>query len=121
MSSRYFDYIFHVLNVNYISAKSPSQFCQERNTTEEVCDGDSKSVSLTYFILFLISQIISGGGSAPLFSLGIAFLDENVNPKYTSMYLAVYYATGFLGPSIGFILAGQLLSTYVDITQVSFS
>ena len=72
-------------------------------------------------MIFLLSQVIAGAGGAPLYSLGIAYLDENVNPKHTSKYIAVYYTSAFLGPSIGFVLAGQLLSTYVDIAQVSYS
>lgn len=72
-------------------------------------------------MIFLLSQVIAGAGGATLYSIGIAYLDENVNPKLTSKYIGVYYTSAFLGPSIGFVLAGQLLSTYVDIDQVSCS
>lgn len=61
---------------------------------------------------------MAGAGGAPMFSLCIAYLDENVKPKYTSLFIALYYVSGFLGPSVGFVIAGQLLSLYVDIEQV---
>ena len=89
------------------------------NSTNKCEDTESISFSWSYFIVFLASQVIAGAGGAPIFSLCIAYLDENVSPKRTSIFIAIYYVSGFLGPSIGFVIAGQLLSTYVDIDQVS--
>ena len=106
------------VNLYYVSAVHSSQFCPT-NATQNRCDAaDTLSFSWTYYIVFLLSQVIAGAGGAPLFNLCIAYLDENVSPRYTSIYIAVYYASGFVGPSLGFVIAGQLLSTYVDFDQV---
>ena len=102
------------------SAVHSSQFCSSDNSSR--CEGsDSITFSWSYFITFLLSQVIAGAGGAPIFSLCIAYLDENVSPKHTSIFIAIYYVSGFVGPSIGFVIGGQLLSTYVDIDQVSSS
>jgi organic anion transporter 4A len=104
------------------SAVHSSQFCLTDNNSSNKCDDiESISFSWSYFIVFLLSQVLAGAGGAPIFSLCIAFLDENVSPKHTSIFIAIYYVSGFLGPSVAFVIAGQLLSTYVDIDQVSVS
>ncbi|CAB3979608.1 solute carrier organic anion transporter family member 4A1-like [Paramuricea clavata] len=98
------------------AAVHSSQFCSSDNSSR--CeDSDSITFSWSYFIIFLLSQVIAGAGGAPIFSLCIAYLDENISPKHTSIFIAIYYVSGFLGPSIGFVIGGQLLSTYVDIDQ----
>ena len=106
----------------YILAVHSSQFCSAENNSTSKCENnESISFSWSYYIVFLLSQAIAGAGGAPIFSLCIAYLDENVSAKHTNIFIAIYYASGFLGPSLGFVVAGQLLSSYVDIDQVSIS
>ncbi|XP_046859247.1 solute carrier organic anion transporter family member 4A1-like isoform X2 [Xenia sp. Carnegie-2017] len=93
------------------------QFCPKYNTTSKCHNMEKISFTWSYYIVFLLAQVMAGAGGAPMFSLCIAYLDENVKPKYTSLFIALYYVSGFLGPSVGFVIAGQLLSLYVDIEQ----
>ena len=60
-----------------------------------------------------------GGGTTPLYTLGPAYIDENVHPKSSPIYLAVFFASSLLGPGLGFISGGSLLNIYVDVTQVT--
>ena len=60
-----------------------------------------------------------GGGTTPLYTLGPAYIDENVHPKSSPIYLAVVFASSLLGPGLGFISGGSLLKIYVDVTQVT--
>ena len=110
----------YTITTYYILAVHSSQFCSaDKNSTSKCENSESISFSWSYYIVFLLSQAIAGAGGAPIFSLCIAYLDENVSPKHTNIFIAIYYISGFLGPSLGFVVAGQLLSTYVDIHQVS--
>lgn len=37
--------------------------------------------------LFVGSQLLTGAGAAPLYTLGVTYLDENVTKKMSSVYL----------------------------------
>ena len=56
-------------------------------------------------------------GAAPLFTIGTAYLDEIVHPKYVSVHLGVFYMIVVVGPALGYGLGGAFLSVYVDPTE----
>jgi len=60
-----------------------------------------------------------GIGAAPLYTLGITFLDENVSHQLQPFYTGIFYASTTLGPALGFTLGGQLLRIYVDFFTIS--
>jgi MFS family permease len=70
-------------------------------------------------MIFSIAQMLMGAGTTPLYSLGPAYIDENVHPKASPIYLGVWFATTIMGPGLGFIVGGSILSIYVDINLVS--
>ena len=72
-----------------------------------------------YMFIFIIAKLLLGAGTAPLFTLGAAYIDENVKPKVAPIYIGVWYAATFFGPGIGFVAGGSLLNIYVDLIQVS--
>lgn len=72
-----------------------------------------------YLFLFVMSELLMGAGTCPLFSLGPTLLDENVNPQSLPTYLGVFYVSVLLGPASGYLIGGQLLSVFVDIKLVS--
>lgn len=72
-----------------------------------------------YIFIFFLAQLLMGGGTTPLYTLGPAYIDENVHPKSSPIYLAVFFASSLLGPGLGFISGGSLLKIYVDVTQVT--
>ncbi|XP_031557176.1 solute carrier organic anion transporter family member 4C1-like [Actinia tenebrosa] len=96
------------------SAGSSLCFLNATSLQAKECNGDSSSASL-YYMFFILSQLLAGAGTTSLFTLGPAYIDENVHPKKMSWYLGVFYLSFFLGPSIGSILGGQLLSIHVDL------
>ncbi|KAF4518204.1 hypothetical protein B566_EDAN005929 [Ephemera danica] len=67
---------------------------------------------------FLAAQLLHGAGAAPLFTLGVTYIDENVSKKMSSVYLGVYYTMAILGPAVGFVMGGQLLRLYTDVLLV---
>ena len=74
-----------------------------------------------YLFIFVIAKFLIGAGTAPLFTLGAAYIDENVKPKVAPVYLGVWYVSTSFGPGIGFVAGGSLLNVYVDLIQVNGS
>ena len=93
------------------ASNSRFQVClSERNTTITECEATN---GVAYAIL-LVGQILLGTGAAPLFTLGITYLDDLVHPRYISLHLGIAYTLQVLGPAVGLGLGGALLSIYVD-------
>lgn len=65
-------------------------------------------------VFFFLGNILIGTGAAPLFTIGTAYLDDIVSPKYVSIYLGIFYTFTVVGPALGFGLGGLFLSIYVD-------
>ena len=78
---------------------------------------DCNSANNAALAFFLIGNIIMGIAAAPLFTIGTAYLDEIVHPKYVSIHLGFFYMTAVVGPALGYIFGGLFLSVYVDSWQ----
>ena len=90
------------------------------NINITLCDGhdleepDCSSVNRYPLILFFLGNILIGVGAAPLFTVGTAYLDDIVLPKYVTIHLGAFYAFAVIGPALGYGLGGIFLSIYVD-------
>lgn len=73
-----------------------------------------------YLVLFCVAQLLMGAGTTPLFSLAPAYIDENVHPKSSPVYLSLFFAAAITGPGLGYIAGGVILNNvFVQVTQVS--
>jgi MFS family permease len=71
-----------------------------------------------YFLIFLLGQTFHGFGATPLFSLGTAFIDENVSQKSSPVYLAIHSVLTSIGPIFGLFAGGMLLTVYEDFDRI---
>eukprot|EP00794_Sanderia_malayensis_P000569 gene569-1227_t len=75
---------------------------------------DQKSSTSGYLVILCLAQFVMGAGTTPLYTLGPTYLDENVNPKVSPVYLGVWFATTFLGPGLGYIVGGTFLKMFTN-------
>lgn len=52
-------------------------------------NGNDEDLSWNVWFFFL-AQLLHGAGAAPLFTLGVTFIDENVSKKMSSVYLGMW-------------------------------
>lgn len=71
-----------------------------------------------YFYVLLLGQLLNGFGAAPLYTLGITYIDENVSQKASPVYLGIYMAFSVVGPALGFVLGGMFLKIFGDAGKV---
>ena len=72
-----------------------------------------------YLFIFCLAQLLMGAGTTPLYSLAPAYIDENVHPKASPIYLSIFFAGAVAGSGLGFVVGGPILNNvYVDIKQV---
>ena len=69
-------------------------------------------------VISSLGQTFHGVGSTPLFSIGTAYLDENVSQKASPVYLAIHGLVTSVGPVIGLFAGGFLLTIYTDFDRV---
>ena len=99
----------------------PVHECVIKNTTtdSDACFSGYESNRL-YLLIFCVAQMLMGAGTTPLYSLAPAYIDENVHPKSSPIYLAIFYVAALTGPGLGFIAGGAILNNiYIQVEQVS--
>ena len=70
-----------------------------------------------YKYVFMASQFLHGAGAAPLYTLGVTYIDENIGAASSAFFLGIFYTMAIVGPAIGYSLGGQLLSLHTDFLQ----
>lgn len=67
--------------------------------------------------LFCLAHFLHGIGATPLFTIGVSYIDENVGPALSSLYLGVFYAFAIFGPAFGFMASSTFLRWHTDFLQ----
>ncbi|OQV21213.1 Solute carrier organic anion transporter family member 4A1 [Hypsibius exemplaris] len=109
----------HFLVGNYLASTNSTNLCVGTAfSTSQPAETCVSPISRFRYI-FIFGQLLHGVGAAPLYTLGVSFLDDSVKLKLSSLYVGIYYAFSTLGPAVGYLLGGQLLSLYIDFNEVS--
>ena len=101
----------------YPDLTDESDLCRlslSNSSSINTCQQQKVYSSALYIAVFIVAQIINGFGAASVYSISIAYADENVSPKSSPVYVGIINAMGALGPAVGFLLGGLLLNMYVD-------
>uniref|UniRef100_A0A8C8VKP4 Solute carrier organic anion transporter family member n=1 Tax=Pelusios castaneus TaxID=367368 RepID=A0A8C8VKP4_9SAUR len=85
------------------------------NNANFTCNTSNKSSLSNYLYVFILAQLLLGVGGTPLYTLGTAFIDDSVPKHKSSFYIGIGYAMSLLGPALGYVLGGQLLTIYIDV------
>ncbi|XP_033124920.1 solute carrier organic anion transporter family member 5A1-like isoform X2 [Anneissia japonica] len=72
-----------------------------------------------YLFFFVIAQLLLGMGAAPMFTLGVTYVDDNIGATESASYIGIVYCVTAIGPALGFLLGGLCVSYYVDVGSVS--
>ncbi len=108
-------FIFGKYDAGRVTKTSVLPFESCNNPMETVADCDAGNTGA--YVLFLVGNIIMGIGAAPLFMIGVAFIDDIVMPKYVSFHFGAFEVCVIFGPAIGFGIGSAFLGLYVDIGE----
>ena len=104
------------------SFSSPQQLCFDQSDTTNITNvttittasDDCSSANNIAYVMFIISNVIIGLSTTPLYTVGYAYIDEIVYPKYISLHIGVVGVMLVIGPLIGYGFGSVFLSIYVD-------
>ncbi|RDD42017.1 Solute carrier organic anion transporter family member 4A1, partial [Trichoplax sp. H2] len=96
----------------YSAVLNVSSICDE--TVSGSCTSGAISSSSVQLIILSLGQLISGMGSTIIWTIAYPYLDENVSPTASPIYIGVFGALASLGPGAGYLLGGAFLNFFVD-------
>ena len=89
-----------------------NEYClQSANLT--ISENCSSANSIAYAI-FIFSAVILAIPATFLYTVGLAYIDEIVFPKFVSLHYGTIYIFLVIGPAVGFGIGSFCLSVYVD-------
>uniref|UniRef100_A0A915AIU1 Solute carrier organic anion transporter family member n=2 Tax=Parascaris univalens TaxID=6257 RepID=A0A915AIU1_PARUN len=81
---------------------------------------ENQAGTFRYVFMFCLAHFLHGIGATPLFTLGVSYIDENVGPALSSLYLGVFYAFAIFGPAFGFLMSSSFLRYHTDFLQPEY-
>ena len=85
----------------------------------KTCDNTQSTAG--YLAIFCIGNMLMGIGTTPVGTLGATYLDENVSPKNSPLFIGFWYLMTILGPSVGLMSAGAFLQKYTNMNTPVYS
>lgn len=67
-------------------------------------------------VILFIAQLVSGVGGSLYYTLGVSYMDDNIQKSKTPALISFSYFLRMLGPAIGYGLASFSLKFYVSPT-----
>lgn len=91
--------------------------CEASEATGEIFTTTCDVSNYWAYVVLLLGNVLIGIGAAPLFTLGLSYIDDITLPKYVPIHMGLFYVAVAIGPAIGYGLGGAFLSIYVDPSQ----
>ena len=88
--------------------------------SEDCSEGGFSTIYLAVIILWL-SSFANGLGYTAFYTVGLPYIDDNIQKKNSPMYLSSISTLRLLGPALGFVLSSFCLSLYEDPFSKCFS
>ncbi|CAH1775633.1 unnamed protein product [Owenia fusiformis] len=89
-------------------------------SSNSTTSASTESLSM-YRLVFVLGQLFHGAGAAPLYTLGVTYLDENLKAKVAPVYIGLFYALAIVGPAVGYVAGSQLLGIWTDVGATTLS
>lgn len=98
----------------YLSANARPALCAASGRNNTATCSKNSGASTSMVAILCLAQCILGIGAAPIYTLGLTYLYENI-PKRSRypVYSGLMYAIAGLGPVLGFGMASYFLTIYV--------
>ncbi|KAH3858651.1 solute carrier organic anion transporter family member 4A1-like [Dreissena polymorpha] len=87
-------------------------------STRAAADDTIANSVVMYYGLLMVGNILLGIGAAPMFTIGLSYIDENCKAKLTALYIGWTFSSAAVGVAAGYVVGGQTLSLFVDIDKV---
>lgn len=100
--------------IEIINMKEHKYLCHSQDNTTSQCE-ESGENSAPQIILFT-AKFLSGIGGSLLFTLGVSYMDDNIQKSKTPALVSVTYFIRMLGPALGYGLASFTLNFYISPT-----
>ncbi|KAM8974503.1 solute carrier organic anion transporter family member 3A1 [Pelodytes ibericus] len=88
------------------------------SSSEDVPDPDiicrNTTTTNMMYLLLIGAQVLLGIGATPVQPLGVAYIDDHVRRKDSSLYIGILFTMLVFGPACGFILGSFCTKIYVD-------
>eukprot|EP00043_Microstomoeca_roanoka_P003981 m.46891 g.46891 ORF g.46891 m.46891 type:complete len:781 (-) comp12285_c0_seq1:414-2756(-) len=100
-----------------LALSNTSQLLCSLEPRQDACESEEVDYSLggLFFFILVVGELLMALGASPIYNIGVSFMDDNVDPDKTSIYMAIMYTCTAVGPAVGFLLGGVFLSIYVTL------
>ncbi|XP_063868485.1 solute carrier organic anion transporter family member 74D-like [Scylla paramamosain] len=98
---------------NATGSKSAEELCHT-GSKEDCSDNYRGSEYVGVMIMLFLSQFFVGISISLFYSIGVSYLDDNINKKTYPLYYTLTILLRILGPVLGFMLGARMLSYWID-------
>lgn len=101
-------------NSSVYSDKHRKFLCLGKENREMECEAEDGNFAPQ--VLLFIAQLVSGVGGSLYYTLGVSYMDDNIQKSKTPALISFSYFLRMLGPAIGYGLASFSLKFYISPT-----
>ncbi|KAF1743947.1 LOW QUALITY PROTEIN: hypothetical protein MXB_1630, partial [Myxobolus squamalis] len=101
-------------NFDGIKSTNASLLCEKNDLFFPT---ECKFGSKLYLALMCLAYCFIGVGAAPLHTLAVSFMDENVSHSKAGLFTGVYYACAAVGPAFSFVIYSFVVKLPIQLYQ----